>query len=54
MYASQIAFQFRVPEPLVVDTCAELFVPNTVVLHGYVGLQKPSLLAFDTRTVLST
>jgi hypothetical protein len=54
MYASQIAFQFQVPEPLVVDTCAELLVPSTVAFHGYAGSQKPNLLAGDKGTVLST
>ena len=54
MCATQIGFQFLVPELLVSDTCEELLVPNTVALHGYAGLRKPSLLAVDTRTVLST
>jgi hypothetical protein len=46
MCATQIESQFPVPELLASDTCAELLVPNTLGLHGYTGLQKPSLLAF--------
>jgi len=53
MCATQIASQFQVPELPVSDICAELLVPNSAVLHGYADLQKPSLLAFDTRTVSS-
>jgi hypothetical protein len=41
-------------EPLVSDVTAELLAPNTVALHGYAGLQKPSRPAADTGTVLST
>jgi hypothetical protein len=54
MCATQIVFQFPVPELLVSDTCAELLAPNMVALHGYAGLQKPSLLVGDKGTVLST
>jgi hypothetical protein len=54
MCATQIVFQFPVPEPLVSDVTAELLAPNTVALHGYAGLQKPSRPAADTGTVLST
>ena len=54
MCATQIVFQFPVPELLVSDTFAELLVPSTVAFHGYADLQKPSLLAGDKRTVLST
>ncbi len=54
MYATQIVFQFPVPELQVSDACAVLLVPNKVALHGYAGLQKPSLLAGDKGTVLST
>ncbi len=54
MCAIQIVFQFQVPELRVAGTCAELPVPNMVAFRGYAGLRKPSLLAVDTRTVLST
>jgi len=54
MYASQIVFQFQVPELPVSDTCAELLVPNTDAFHGYAGSRKPSLQAGDKWTVLST
>ena len=54
MCAIQIVFEFPVPELLVSGTCAELLVPSTVAFHGYAGSQKPSLLAGDKGTVLST
>jgi hypothetical protein len=54
MCATQTVFQFPVPELLVSDTSAELLVPNMVALHGCADLQKPSLLAGDKATVLST
>jgi len=53
MYASQIVFQFRVPELPASDTCAELLDPSTVAFHGYAGSQTPNLPASDKGTVLS-